>query len=97
MLARTGEVSSTVFSCPTAVSTDGYVGLVDDDSSPKGFPMARRQILTLVARGLLVTSAVAPLGVVAWEQGDPESSALVQVADSEPDTLFINGRSFILE
>ncbi|MDQ1082075.1 MULTISPECIES: hypothetical protein [Microbacterium] len=59
--------------------------------------MARRQILTILARGLLVTSAVAPAGIAAWDQTDLESSAVLQVAAGEPDTLFINGRAFILE
>lgn len=59
--------------------------------------MTRRQILSVLAHGLLVTSAVAPAGVVAWEQADTEISAVLQIDSAEPDTLFINGRAFILE
>lgn len=59
--------------------------------------MTRRQILSVLARGLLVTSAVAPVGLVAWEQADFESSAVFQMNATEPDTLFINGRAFVLE
>ncbi|WP_285136837.1 hypothetical protein [Microbacterium sp. lyk4-40-TSB-66] len=59
--------------------------------------MTRRQILSVLARGLLVTSAVAPVGLMAWEQAEVESSAVFQMDAAEPDTLFINGRAFVLE
>ncbi|MCJ1708879.1 hypothetical protein [Microbacterium sp. VKM Ac-2923] len=59
--------------------------------------MTRHQLLTALAHGLLVTSAVAPVGLVAWEQADFDSSAVFQMDATEPDTLFINGRAFVLE
>ncbi|KSU54677.1 hypothetical protein M3672_05855 [Microbacterium enclense] len=59
--------------------------------------MAGRQILTLLAHGLLATSAVAPAGVAAWEHLDLDNSAVSQIAEGEPDLLYINGRAFVIE
>lgn len=59
--------------------------------------MTRHQILTALAHGLLVTSAVAPVGVAAWEQADFDSSAVFQIDTTDSDTLFINGHAFTLE
>ena len=59
--------------------------------------MAGRQILTLLAHGLLATSAVAPVTVAAWAHLDLDTGAVQQIAEGEPDVLYINGRAFIVE
>ncbi|MDQ1135209.1 hypothetical protein QE410_000008 [Microbacterium sp. SORGH_AS 1204] len=61
--------------------------------------MAGRQILTLLAHGLLATSAVAPAGVAAWQHLDLDldNSAVSLIAEGEPDLLYINGRAFVIE
>jgi len=58
--------------------------------------MTRRQILTALAHGLLVTSAVAP-AVAAATPADEICASIYEIDSAEPDTLLINGRAFLLE
>ncbi len=58
--------------------------------------MTRTRMLTALAHGLLVTSAVAPAALVVTGPLDTVG-AIIEIDAAEHDTLFINGNAFRLQ